>query len=288
MMSKSQFISTAQGDISYRDTGEGLPIVMLHGQGASKDIFQEQFSSPLGEIHRLIAFDLLGCGESDHARDPKRSYTIAGMAEALNEAMDALDIREAIVLGWSLGGHIALEMLHQRPEFYAGLMLSGVPPLHTGTWSALRGFQTRFDIARALRPDATPQTAERFLKLCLGQEATSDMVDWFMDSDGQMRTMMCQSLMYGDGADQRNIAETCPVPLAVVNGSEDALVRVGYINGVNYGNLWEDRCHMIMGAGHSPFLTAPNVFNTLLHRFATDVAISGAKRRSAPELAESA
>lgn len=288
MKTESKFILTDQGNLCYREAGEGRPIVMLHGQGASKDIFEQQFSSPLREAHRLIAFDLIGCGESDHAKDPQRTYTIAGMSSALIEALDALNIKDAILLGWSLGGHIALEMLHQRPDLFSGILLSGVPPLHRGTFSIFRGFQSRLDMARALRPDITRQTAERYLELCYNQYTTPEMVDTLLNSDGQMRSMMCQSLMYGDGADQLNIAQNCPVPMAVVNGSKDPLVRVGYINSVNYSHLWENRCHMIMGAGHAPFLTSPNVFNMLLHRFATDVAIGGAQVRSTPELAKTA
>lgn len=288
MMSKSQFISTDQGNICYREAGTGLPIIMLHGQGASKEIFEQQFSSPLADVHRLIAFDLIGCGESDHAKDPQRTYTIAGMSEALHQALDALDIENAILLGWSLGGHIALEMLNQMPEKFSGILLSGVPPLHRGTLSILRGFQSRIDVARALRPEITRQTAERYIELSCDAHVTPELVDCLMHSDGQMRTMMCQSLIYGDGTDQRNLAENCPVPLAVVNGSEDPLVRVGYINSLNYNNLWENRCHMIMGAGHSPFLSAPNVFNMLLHRFATDMAIKGGTKRPELELAKTA
>jgi pimeloyl-ACP methyl ester carboxylesterase len=288
MMSNSQFVTTTQGTLSFRQAGEGLPIVMLHGQGASKDIFEKQFSSPLVQYHRLIAFDLIGCGESEHARDPERTYTITGMAEALNEALDTLGVEKAILYGWSLGGHVALEMLHLRPERVAGIMMSGTPPVHAGLLSILRGFHTRFEMARALRPEITREAAERFAELCCGQDMAPAYADTLLASDGQMRTMMSQSLMHGDGADQRILAETCPVPLAVVNGSDDPLVRVKYIKSVHYANLWEDRCHIIEGGGHAPFLITPNIFNILMHRFATHVGISQERGQPEPELAKSA
>jgi pimeloyl-ACP methyl ester carboxylesterase len=66
---------------------------------------------PLAENHRLIAFDLPGHGQSSNAPHPARSYTLPGLADACVELLEKLGVTEAIAFGWSLGGHIGIEMV---------------------------------------------------------------------------------------------------------------------------------------------------------------------------------
>ena len=52
-------------DISVRQgSGKGMPLLMLHGSGASKQVFDRQFDSVLGEIYQITAIDLPGHGQS--------------------------------------------------------------------------------------------------------------------------------------------------------------------------------------------------------------------------------
>jgi pimeloyl-ACP methyl ester carboxylesterase len=78
----------------------------------------------VAENHRLIAFDLPGHGQSSNAEDAMGSYTRPGLADAAIELLDKLGVAEAIVFGWSLGGHIGVEMMTRFPGM-RGLMISG-------------------------------------------------------------------------------------------------------------------------------------------------------------------
>ena len=82
----------------------------------------------IAKNHRLISFDLPGHGQSSDAIDPGRSYTRPGLADAAVELVDKLGVTEAIVFGWSLGGHIGIEMIPRFPGM-RGLMISGAPPV---------------------------------------------------------------------------------------------------------------------------------------------------------------
>ena len=98
-------IRTEQADISVADTGgEGLPLLMLHGSGASKDVFAHQIQSSLAERFRLVAMDLPGHGDSTDARDPAKGYSITGFADTVAEVLNSLGIQRAAIYGWSLGG----------------------------------------------------------------------------------------------------------------------------------------------------------------------------------------
>ena len=73
-------------------------------------------------------FDAHRHGQSSDAPDPARSYTRPDLADAAVELHENLEVTEAVVLGWSLGGNIGIEMI---PRFSGmrGLMIVGTPPV---------------------------------------------------------------------------------------------------------------------------------------------------------------
>lgn len=273
-MSNTEFkISTPDGFIHGRQSdGGGMPVVLLHGSGASSAVFDRQFASPLGEIYRLVALDLPGHGQSSDARHPEQTYSINGMADAVLNALDALGVSAPVVHGWSMGGHIAIELAARLPDL-AGLALTGTPPVSRGPVGALRGFHASWDILLASKEVFSHKDAERFMHFCFGDAGTPDILREIERTDGRLRPIFLRSLMRGDGVDQRREVEANPVPLAMIDGAHDPIVRRGYLEHLSYANLWQDRCHVIADAGHAPFLQQPKAFNALLHRFLKDVAL---------------
>jgi len=137
VIAADRVIETSHGRIALSQTaGPGLPLLFLHGNAASKDVFFAQFHSPLAQAHRLIAIDLPGHGDSSDATDPSATYSIPGYADAAIEVLEALDIDQVAVIGWSLGGHIALEMMTSFPGL-VGAFITSAPPLGLGV-DALR------------------------------------------------------------------------------------------------------------------------------------------------------
>src|ERR1700712_1399407 len=109
-------LSCRRGDISFWDSlGDGPALLMLHGTGAAKDVFERQFSSSLARDYRLIAMDLPGHGKSANTDNVQQGYSLEGFASTVLEFVDALALPAPVVFGWSLGGHIAIEMVRIRP-----------------------------------------------------------------------------------------------------------------------------------------------------------------------------
>lgn len=101
------------------ECGRGERVLLLiHGNSSCREVFRHQLQGRICDSHRLVAFDLPGHGESSDAPDPLRSYTRSGLAEA-------------VVLGWSLGGHVGIEMTARFPGL-RGLMVIGAPPAAFG------------------------------------------------------------------------------------------------------------------------------------------------------------
>jgi len=100
--------------IAYRDWGpdEAPVILLLHGSPGDGGAFEE-LGPMLAQRYRVIAPDLPGFGGSTW-RIP--DYSIAAHARYLAEMLDSLRIPAAHVVGWSLGGGVALELEGRSPQ----------------------------------------------------------------------------------------------------------------------------------------------------------------------------
>lgn len=255
-----------------QSSGTARALVMLHGSGASSRVFHSQLDSVLGETFRLVALDLPGHGDSTDSSDPAHDYTVTGLAGIIDTVINELDLHEPAIYGWSLGGHVAIQLAAMRQDV-AGLVLTGTPPVGPGPLASLRGFHTHWDMLLASKAHFSRADAERFMRLCYGNAGEQSLLDDIQRSDGRLRQHFLRSLMRGDGADQKRVVETADMPVAMINGEDDPIIRRSYLEHLAYRELWGGRCHFIPGADHAPFWQQPVLFNQLLHRFMRDLAL---------------
>jgi len=272
MRAKTTTVVTSHADIAVaQSAGSGLSIVFIHGNSSCKEAFRKQYESPLGEQYRMIAMDLPGHGGSSNAIDPAKTYSMPGYAAVVGEVLDRLRVERAVVVGWSLGGHIALEMVKSWPGV-VGIMITGAPPVRRDMEAITAGFQPSPALFLAGKSDFTADDYKAFGELTLGKlVGNAELQAALHRTDGRARQMMFESLMAGQASDQREIAETSSAPIAVVNGEKDPLVNLKYISGLSYRTLWDEHCFILRELAHVPFLEAPEVFNRLLGRFIADM-----------------
>jgi pimeloyl-ACP methyl ester carboxylesterase len=262
-------VVTSHGSLAVEESGQGgMPVLLIHGNSTCRGVFRHQLQGRLAENHRLIAFDLPGHGQSSDAADPMRSYTLAGLTDAAVELLGKLSVTEAVVFGWSLGGHIGIEMISRFPGM-RGLMITGTPPV--GPNNMAQGFIGSPGAGMAGRQDLSEADIDAFVRAILGESVEPFLRDAVARADGRFRKRLFEAARAGGGVDPRLIVESSPVPLAVVNGGGDRVVNLDYFDTVAYANLWEGRCHRLIGAGHAPFWQAPGDFNPVLERFLRDV-----------------
>ncbi|WP_099868130.1 alpha/beta fold hydrolase [Pararhizobium haloflavum] len=272
MSTQSKLIKTSHAAIHVRDNGiegTGLPIVMIHGSSSAGAVFLRQFASDALLNHRLVAIDLPGHGLSGDAYDPTRTYTVRGLADTIKEVLGKLEIARCIFVGWSLGGHVALEIA-ATTQLAAGVLLSGTPPVHNGPLGLLRGFQAHWDLFLVSRKVFSEKDAQKFHRLSFGNSGDEQFLAAIRRADGRLRVNFLKSLMHGECIDQKRFVESSKTPIAIINGALDPFVRLGYIETVNYANLWRDRCHVIPATGHAPFIEAAELYNPLIAAFAAD------------------
>jgi pimeloyl-ACP methyl ester carboxylesterase len=103
------------GTIHAVERGQGRPLVLLHGITLRHDVWAPQFHQ-LSDRYRLVAVDLRGHGASVAGED---GFGIGRLADDLATLLDGLDLRDAVVIGHSMGGMTAMQFCGQHPEVLA-------------------------------------------------------------------------------------------------------------------------------------------------------------------------
>ncbi len=266
-------LNTSHGAVAVVDNGATAPAVLLiHGNSMCWRAFAGQFDSPLSERFRLIAFDLPGHGASQDARDPARSYSIPAYGDVAIEILTLLGITAGAVLGWSLGGHVGLELM-ARWDGLRGLMIVGTPPVAPDPDALAEAFLPSPMMAFAGQLEATPGEADAYARACCGDavDRMPALREAARRTDGRARHWMMRTALAGQGVDGRRVAETAPIPLAVVSGAGDPFVSRQFLKSLHYACLWRDTVHVMEGCGHAPFLDRRSEFNALLGAFLSEV-----------------
>jgi 2-succinyl-6-hydroxy-2,4-cyclohexadiene-1-carboxylate synthase len=111
--------------LNVEEWGSGDPLLLLHGFTGSASTWRDVSAAWGG--WRRIAADLIGHGAADAPADEHR-YTMEHCVADLVALLDALGIGRATVLGYSMGGRVALQLAAAAPDRCAALILEGASP----------------------------------------------------------------------------------------------------------------------------------------------------------------
>lgn len=140
----------------YEIRGEGEPLLLIAGLGTDQSIY-EPIIRRLSQKYRVISFDNRGVGRTDK---PDIPYTIEMMANDTAGLLTALEIKQAHVLGISMGGRIALALTLQHPDLVKSLILTSTFARQTGnTRSSLRLRLMQYSPVRIFRKNPQPSYA---------------------------------------------------------------------------------------------------------------------------------
>jgi pimeloyl-ACP methyl ester carboxylesterase len=109
-------------DMAYKMLGKGEPIVLLPGGSAGMNAWDPSFIKDLSSNHTVIVFDPRGVGNTTIGSNP---YTMQQLANDTAGLLDALNIQNANVLGYSLGSYVAQQLALTNPEKVSRLILAG-------------------------------------------------------------------------------------------------------------------------------------------------------------------
>jgi non-heme chloroperoxidase len=114
-------------DLYYEDHGEGKPVVLIHGWPLSGRSWEMQVSALLASGHRVITYDRRGFGDSSR---PTTGYDYDTLANDLHLLLTKLDLRNAALIGFSMGGgEIARYMgTHESERVKKVAFVAAIPP----------------------------------------------------------------------------------------------------------------------------------------------------------------
>src|ERR1700726_1218832 len=122
----TQFIQTKLEKYAYRrfGKGQGLPLLCLQHFTGTLDNWDPAVTDALATEREVILFENAGVGRSSGTVP----QTADGMAAHALAFLDALGLKTVDVLGFSLGGMVAQQMVLQRPSIFRKLILAGTAP----------------------------------------------------------------------------------------------------------------------------------------------------------------
>lgn len=267
--------------IRYYDRGAGPAVVLLHGLGASANAWLAQIG-PLSQHYRVLVPDQIGFGHSDK---PLGSYSIQTYVDFLGEFLRETHAERPVLVGWSLGGWIAMQYALQsaadpagRPAI-AGLVLvdsAGLPidvtkipiTLNPSSLGATREMLRFMVFNKAMISDA------------LARQAWSDMMS--LNVGYTISTLLANPDLAGEML-QGKLGQI-KAPTLIVWGSDDALTPPAL--GERLGReIPGARLVMIPQCGHLPPLERPAEFMQAVLPFLRQTASSAAMGEPAPRSA---
>jgi pimeloyl-ACP methyl ester carboxylesterase len=250
------------------EPGRGHPVVFLHGNSSTKAVWAHQVSLAKRHGRAVLAPDLPGHGDSENARDPQATYSLPGYAGIVRGLLDRLTWSSVDVVGWSLGGHIGLELLATDRRIRS-LLIVGTPPGRPSAEAIRQAFHPSDDMELAGKGDFTSADASAYGGAMMGGSdyLTPHLLACVQRTDGNARRYLFASALEGVGTDQRESVETIDKPLCVVHGEREPFVRLDYLQSIRYRALWNDRIRVFAGAGHAPHWECPAAFNNMLLNF---------------------
>jgi pimeloyl-ACP methyl ester carboxylesterase len=255
-----RFIDVDGVRLHYVDRGEGVPVVLLHGNGATIEDFT---TSGLVDVasrgHRVIAFDRPGFGHSERPRG--RRWTPAAQAALLERAFARLAIERPVIVGHSWGALVALALAARARAELRGLVLMAgyyypirridlalaaplALPIVGGALRTVLGpligrAAARHLIAAAFAPRSVPARFARGfpIALCLRSSALRA---------GAEET----ALMIPAAAALQKYYPRLAVPVTILAGAEDRLVQTGRHAARLRREIAGSRLHVFAGVGH--------------------------------------
>jgi pimeloyl-[acyl-carrier protein] methyl ester esterase len=246
--------------------GSGAPLVLLHGWGMHSGMWGPLTAS-LAKRFRVHAVDIPGHGHSA-ALAP---WTFEAVVDAIRSRF-AVEAGPPIVVGWSLGGLIALAWARAAPASIARLVLVATTPSFVthSDWLPAMDPQTLARFGDELRV-AYRMTLLRFLSLQLkdsegGKAALAALRARLFERPDPAPATLDAALHVLASVDLRSAASHVAVPTLVIAGERDTLVPPGA--GAWLARAMPDARYIeIRGAAHVPFLSHPAQFTQAMMDF---------------------
>ena len=237
-----------EGKFTYIEAGEGPPLILLHGLMGGVDNFGSMVDIVAEAGFKVLAPDL------QLFDVPLLKTSIKYLSEYLNDFMQHKKLEKAVLVGNSLGGHIALVFSKKYAEKVSGMVLTGSSGLYENSMGDSFPRRGDYDYIKQ-------KTEEVFYD---PKTATKELVDKVF-AIANKRDSVLRLLAFAKSAIRHNMAEDIPhfkMPVCLIWGKQDKVTPPHVADEFhslfpNSELYWIDKC------GHSPMWEHPEKFSEI-------------------------
>ncbi|MDP2235408.1 MAG: alpha/beta hydrolase [Bacteroidales bacterium] len=252
------------------DAGNGNPIVLIHGWPLSDEMYEYQYNDLVNKNFRVIGITLRGFGKSDK---PFGAYDYNIHALDIKRILDKLDIKDAMMVGFSMGGAIAVRFVSAYNEGHVTkLVLAGAA---VPIWTQREDFpfnllQSAVDELIKQNNEDRPKLLSDFAKIFSATETSLNegMVNWLNGiglSASSHATAEC--LVALRDTDMRPDIVKINIPTLILHGKKDKICSFDLAEQMKAG-IAKSKLVAFEKSGHSLFLEETKKFNKALIEFA--------------------
>ncbi|GAA5194822.1 bromoperoxidase [Rugosimonospora acidiphila] len=265
--------NSAPIDLYYEDHGSGAPVVLIHGWPLSGASWEKQSQALMDAGYRVISYDRRGFGRSSR---PMWGYEYDTLARDLDMMMSALDLRDATLVGFSMGtGEVARYLgRYGSARVRKAVFLSSVTPFLLKTDDNPNGIdhgvidQIMMSVVRDRLAYLTMFMNDFYNADALGGSRVSDEVvryAWNVAAEASPKaTLDCVPAWLTDfRADIPNI----DVPALIIHGDADRIMPIGATGAALHEMLQGSRMVTVEDGPHGMIWTHADIVNTELLDF---------------------
>jgi esterase len=261
---------------------EGVPMVLVHGFGNEAHLWDD-FAPEVAEHYRVIALSLRGHGDSDW--DPEHRYDYDSHVGDLMAVTEHLGLERMVLVGFSLGGRVAMLYAGIHPEKLAGLVIvDSAPELDARGTTRIRmevaehqapAFSSVHEYETVLAhnyPVASPDAIARMAKHALRQREDGK---WVLKMDTAYRGVDGPRLSEDDMATREEqhaknmwaALEKLPCPALVVRGAASDIMSPEVADRMVEEVIPNAQLAVVPQAAHSVMTDNPKGFNRVVCEF---------------------
>jgi non-heme chloroperoxidase len=254
------------------DAGEGRPIVLIPGWPLSDEMYEYQYNDLMNKDFRVIGITLRGFGRSDK---PYGAYNYDVHVRDIKSVLDKLDIKDAVLGGFSMGGAIAVHYVASYNAAHVSklVLAAAAAPL----WTQRKDFpynlaQSDVDELIALNFSDRPKLLSNFAKIFSATETSlNDGIGKWLNGLGLVATAhaTAQCLYALRDTDLRDDLKKIKIPTLILHGRKDKICSFDLAEQLKAG-IKDSQLVPFENSGHSLFLEETKKFNSELIRFALD------------------
>jgi 3-oxoadipate enol-lactonase len=265
------FATVENTSLFYTEEGSEhkLPVIFLHGFPFSHEMWKEQLRL-VGKKYRAISYDIRGHGKTD-ASD--RQYSIDSHVDDLVGLMKHIKIDQAVIVGLSMGGYIALRAIEKHPEHFVGLVLCDTKSEADNNEAKTKRFQSIKDVkARSL-----DVFAEAYIKNIFAPESLKnkpDAVNMIRHTitSNEPLSIASNLLTLAARTDTTESLSKIKVPTLILVGEKDAVTTPANAQSM-HEKIKDSKLTVIPDAAHMSNLENPPVFNEELMTFLNNITV---------------